>query len=46
MRIYESELQEYPLLRERSAIRALARLRDATIGVEYAEAFVLVREIR
>lgn len=44
MALYESEAQPEPLPRSPSAIRALARLRGATIAVEYAEAFVLVRE--
>ena len=45
MRLYESEAQEEPLPRGASAITALARLRGATVGVEYAEAFALVREL-
>ena len=45
MGLYESEAQPEPMPRSPSAIRALARYRGATIGVEYAEAFVLVREI-
>jgi LmbE family N-acetylglucosaminyl deacetylase len=45
MALYESEAQADPLPRGPSAIRALARLRGATIGVEYAEAFRLVREL-
>jgi LmbE family N-acetylglucosaminyl deacetylase len=45
MALYESEAQPDPLPRGPSAIRALARYRGATIGVEYAEAFKLVREI-
>jgi LmbE family N-acetylglucosaminyl deacetylase len=45
MGLYESEAQPDPMPRGPSAIRALARYRGATIGVEYAEAFKLVREI-
>ncbi len=45
MEIYKSEVQPDPMPRGPSAIRALARLRGATIGVEHAEAFMLVREI-
>lgn len=45
MKIYESEAQPDPMPRGPSAIRALARLRGATIGVEHAEAFMLVREV-
>jgi LmbE family N-acetylglucosaminyl deacetylase len=42
---YETEAQADPLPRGQSAIRALARYRGATIGVQYAEAFMLVREL-
>ena len=45
MKLYKTEAQPDPLPRGPSAIRALARYRGATIGVEYAEAFVLIREI-
>lgn len=44
--LYESELQPYPLPRESSAVRALARVRGATIAAEHAEAFATVREVR
>ena len=43
--LYRTEIQAYPLPREASAIRALARFRGATIGVKYAEAFMLLREV-
>lgn len=45
MALYASEAQPDPLPRGPSAIRALARLRGATVGVEYAEAFRVVREL-
>jgi len=45
MALYESELQASPLPRALDSLRALARVRGATIGVEYAEAFMLVREV-
>jgi len=45
MALYETEVQHDPLPRGPSAIRALARYRGATIGVEYAEAFMLIREL-
>lgn len=45
MALYRSEAQPYPLPRDPSSLRALARVRGATIGVEYAEAFNVVREI-
>lgn len=45
MSFYETEAQPDPLPRGPSAIRALARYRGATIGVDHAEAFMLIREI-
>ncbi len=42
---YTTEVQPYPLPRCAETIRALARFRGASIGVEYAEAFVLVRDV-
>lgn len=45
MRMYASELHPDPLPRGSSAIRALARYRGATIATEYAEAFMLIREV-
>ena len=45
MSLYPTEVQPYPLPRSLETIRALARFRGATIGVEYAEAFVLLREV-
>ena len=45
MQHYSSELQDERLPRTTSALTALARLRGATIGVEQAEAFVLLREL-
>ncbi|HJN87982.1 MAG: PIG-L deacetylase family protein [Dehalococcoidia bacterium] len=45
MGLYATEIQEELLPRGLSAIRALARYRGATVGVEYAEAFQLVREL-
>jgi len=44
MALYESEIQPDPMPRGPSAIRALARYRGASVGVEYAEAFMLIRE--
>ncbi len=46
LRFYQSEAHDDPLPRGPSAIRALARYRGATVGVEYAEAFMLIRELR
>ncbi len=45
MDLYRSELQPPPLPRCADSLRALARYRGAAIGVEYAEAFMLMREI-
>jgi N-acetylglucosamine malate deacetylase 1 len=45
MSMYRSEVQDYPLPRANDSLRALARYRGASIGVDYAEAFMLVREV-
>jgi len=45
MRLYDGETQADPGPRSEGAIEALARLRGAAIGKQYAEAFVLVREL-
>lgn len=45
MSLYETESQPDPLPRGRSSILALARHRGSAIGVEYAEAFMLIREL-
>lgn len=45
MQLFRSELHAEPGPRSLSAIRASARVRGATIGVEYAESFMLVREL-
>ena len=45
MALYETGAQLDPLPRGPSALRALARYRGATIGVEYAEAFMLIHEV-
>lgn len=45
MRLFASELQPEPMPRSASAITALARMRGAAIGVVYAEAFMLIREL-
>ena len=43
---YAGEMREFPHPRSREGIQALAVLRGATVGVELAEAFEVVREIR
>ena len=45
MSLFESEVQADPLPRGPSSIRALARHRGATVGIDYAEAFMLIREL-
>jgi LmbE family N-acetylglucosaminyl deacetylase len=44
MKIYESEVQVPPLPRSLENIRAIGRYRGSSCGVDYAEAFMLVRE--
>jgi LmbE family N-acetylglucosaminyl deacetylase len=43
--LFPVEVQPYPQPRALESIKALARTRGATIGVEYAEAFMLLREV-
>ncbi|HEC34975.1 MAG TPA: PIG-L family deacetylase [Anaerolineae bacterium] len=45
MRVYQTQLKLFPHERSIKAIRALARLRGATVGFEAAEAFVLIRSV-
>jgi LmbE family N-acetylglucosaminyl deacetylase len=45
MAMYATEAQGDPWPRGPAAVRALARYRGATVGVEYAEAFMLIREV-
>jgi len=45
MEVYESELGEHPFPRSIRNIKALATFRGATCGVEYAEAFQLIKYI-
>lgn len=45
MRYYESQLLDYPHPRSIEAIKALAMYRGTTIGVHFAESFMLVRKI-
>ena len=45
MSLYRTETQPYPLPRANESIRALARFRGASIGVEYAEALMLIRDV-
>ncbi len=45
MRIYQSELGDHPFPRSERNIGALATYRGASVGVEYAEAFQLIKFI-
>lgn len=45
IKIYESELGEHPFPRSLRNIEALATFRGASVGVEYAEAFQLIKFI-
>lgn len=46
LRVYQSELGQHPFPRSERNVTALATLRGATAGCEYAESFVLLKEIR
>jgi len=46
MQVFNSELEEHPFPRSERSLRALATLRGATAGCEYAESFVLLKEIK
>ncbi|MEZ5692075.1 MAG: PIG-L deacetylase family protein [Rickettsiales bacterium] len=45
LKLYESEMRPFPHPRSLEAIEALAKWRGATIGVNYAEAFILERHL-
>jgi len=45
MQLYKTELLPSPAARNAEAIRALARIRGAQVGVDYAEAFMLLRDV-
>ncbi len=44
MKCYTTQLRDFPHPRSIKAIEALANFRGSTIGVEYAEAFMVIRE--
>lgn len=46
LRFYASEMREYPHPRSYEGIEILAKQRGITVGVKYAEAFVLGRMVR
>jgi len=45
MKAYESELKQYPHPRSLEIVEALAKKRGSEVGVKFAEAFILVREL-
>lgn len=45
MNVFKGEMGEHPFPRSERNLRALATLRGATSGCEYAESFVLLKEI-
>jgi LmbE family N-acetylglucosaminyl deacetylase len=45
MNIYQSELGEHPFPRSERNLKAIATFRGASVGVEYAEAFQLIKFI-
>ena len=45
MKIFESELGEFPFPRSEEAIRALSSIRGASAGFHAAEAFMLLKEV-
>ena len=45
MKAYESELKQYPHPRSLEIVEALAKKRGSEVGVKFAEAFTLIKEI-
>ena len=45
LKIYQSEMQQWPHARSLEAVKHLARWRGASVGVEAAEAFMLIRNV-
>ena len=46
MKIFKSEISMHPFPRSERNLKSLATLRGATAGCEYAESFVLLKEIQ
>ena len=44
--IYQTEMHSSPHTRSIDAIEALAKVRGNTVGVDFAEAFILIREVK
>ena len=45
MKVYKSEIQKHPFPRSEISIKALASLRGSTSGCDFAESFILLKEI-
>ena len=45
MKIFQSEIGKHPFPRSERTLRSLATIRGATAGCEYAESFILLKEI-
>jgi LmbE family N-acetylglucosaminyl deacetylase len=43
--LYQSEAQQFPMPRCSESVRALARFRGGSVGVPYAESFMVLREM-
>ena len=46
MRCYTSQIREFPNPRSEKSIEALANFRGSTVGIEYAEAFMVIRVVQ
>jgi N-acetylglucosamine malate deacetylase 1 len=46
MKVYESEMGDHPFPRSERSIRALATYRGSTSSCDYAESFMLIKEIK
>ena len=46
LKAYKSEMRQWPHVRSLQAVEHLARWRGASVGVEAAEAFMLIRNVR
>lgn len=46
LRMFKSQIQEFPNARSTEAVRSLAKYRGATVGLRAAEAFSIIREIK
>ena len=43
--VFKSEVSKHPFPRSEKNVRALATFRGATCGCDYAESFILLKEI-